>query len=130
MSGGGLHVTGLKQLVRDLEQLGINADDLKAAFRRIGTIVAAEGVSRINSKSGALAATVRPSNTKNKASVRAGSKAVPYAGVYHYGRYFTSTGTRIEGTLFLRNAARDKTPEMIRAIEAEMQVLIRKAGLT
>lgn len=130
MATPGLQITGLRQLVRDLEQLGISTDDLKAAFRRIGTIVATEGKSRINSKSGALAGTVRPSNTKNKAAVRAGSARVPYAGVYHYGRYFTATGNRIEGTKFLSEAARDKTPEMIRAIEDEMQQLIRKAGLS
>lgn len=130
MSGGvGLQIEGLRALIKHLESLGVATEDFKAAMHRVGSIVATEGKTRVNSRSGDLAGTIRPSNTKTKAVVRAGSKRVPYAKANHNGRYFVTNGTRIAGTYFLREAARDKTPEVLRAIEAEMQILIRKAGL-
>lgn len=129
MAGAGLSIVGLKELVKHLESLGIETQDLKAAMHRIGNIVAVEGRSRVTVVSGDLSGTIRASKSKNKAVVRAGGARVKYAGVNHFGRYFVATGTRVAGTYFLKDAARVKTPEMLREIEAEMQVLIRKAGL-
>lgn len=78
-------VTGLRQTVRDLEKLGVQVGDLKVAFKSIGQLVADNARERAPKRTGTLANTIKASNTKNKAVVRAGSKAVPYAGVINYG---------------------------------------------
>src|SRR5574338_46611 len=87
MAARGVEVKGLRAVVRSLEKMGVEAQDLKAAFKRIGTMVATDAKLLAPKKSGALAGSIKPSNTKNKSVVRAGSGKVVYAGVQHYGGY-------------------------------------------
>lgn len=80
-------VTGLRETIKALEQLGVDVADLKEVFhplaaRAAGLIQAATPVG----KTGRLAKSVKPNNAKNKAVVRAGSAArVPYAHAINYG---------------------------------------------
>lgn len=82
-----VHVEGLREVVRSLEKFGVAVTDLKAVFKKIGNMVVGDATSLAPRRSGALIATIKASNTKNKSIVRAGSARVPYAGVQHYGGY-------------------------------------------
>lgn len=132
MAESGVRVIGLRQVVRTLERYGVEASDLKAAFKRIGTMVGNEAKGLAPQLSGALANSIRPSNTKNRSIVRAGSAKVPYAGVVHYGGG-VSRGSRgphnISPHPFLTDAVENKQAAAIDAMEDELNALIRKLDL-
>jgi hypothetical protein len=121
----GVQIKGIKEVVRSLERFGTQAADLKAAFFAIGSMVVAEARSLINTRSGALAASVKASKTKNKSAIRAGSTRVPYAGVIEYGGYHG-----IVGQHYLAGGIENKQGETLEAISLELNSLIRKNGLT
>lgn len=79
------YVTGLREVVRNMEKIGADAQDMKDVFTAIGTMVMVDAARLAPSKTGRLAASIKPTKTKNKAAVRAGSARVPYAGVINYG---------------------------------------------
>ena len=85
MSTAGVKVEGAARLRRELRRAGDDLDDMTAAHRTVAQIVAAIAQASTPRRSGALAATVRGSGTKTRASVRAGYKRTPYAGIIHYG---------------------------------------------
>jgi HK97 gp10 family phage protein len=120
----GVHVTGLRDVVRSMEKFGVAAADLKAAFRRIGTVVASEAKSLAPHLTGRLAASIRPSNTKNKSVVKAGGARVPYAGVIHFGGYHG-----IKAQPFMYDAVEKKQGEAARLLESELGNLIRQLDL-
>ena len=120
----GVRIEGLRQTVRTLERFGVATNDLKAAFTRIGNMVVDEAVSITPTQSGALAASIRASKTKNKAMVRAGSAKVVYAGVQHYGGY-----NNITGVPFLTDAVERKQHEAIQIMESDLDRLVAQLGL-
>ena len=120
----GVKVEGLREVVRSLERFGAEVSDLKAAFRKIGTIVQRDAQSLAPKKTGALAASIRPSNTKNKSVIRAGSGRVVYAGVQHYGGY-----NNISPHPFLTNAVARNQQQVVRTLDQELNTLIRKLNL-
>ena len=124
MTAPGIQVTGLRQVVRSLEKLGASAADLKSAFKRIGTVVANEAKSIVPRRSGRLADSIKPSNTKNKSVVRAGGARVPYAGVIHFGGYHGITAQP-----FLTEALDHKQGEAKRLMESELGALVRRLDL-
>jgi|SRR6478752_1125527 len=124
MASPGVHVEGLRETIRSLERFGVAATDLKAAFKRIGSIVAHEAVAMTPTLTGRLAASIRASNTKNKSQVRAGSARVPYAGVIHYGGY-----NNITGVPFLTMAVQNKQQEAVRQMETDLNRLIQSLDL-
>lgn len=81
----GVRVDGLRQVQRSLERLGVEAADMRDAMQRIGALVAGTARTLVPRRRGRLAATIRPGRAKGKATVRAGSAAVPYAGPIHWG---------------------------------------------
>lgn len=119
-----VRITGLRETVRSLEKFGVEAADLKAAFKRIGSMVGDYAKTLTPTLSGALTASIRASNTKNKSEVRAGSAKVVYAGVQHYGGY-----NNIIGSYFLTQAVEAKQSEALNAMEAELNSLIRRLDL-
>lgn len=121
----GVEVQGLRETVRSLERLGTEVQDLKDAFKRIGNIVVDEAQARAPKKSGALAASIKASNTKNKSNIRAGSAKVPYAGVHEWGW----PSHNITGTHYLTGASQAKQGEVIQALNVELGDLIRKLDL-
>lgn len=125
MASGGVQILGLREVVRAISQLENGVGDLKSLFTRIGQNVADEAKSRVPKRSGALAAAIKPSKTKNKAVVRAGSARVPYAGVQNYGW----PKRNIAATHFLDSAADDKQDETVRLLNEELGRLIKKYGL-
>lgn len=118
-------VIGLKEFIKTLQALGVEVNDLKAAWGRIGNIVVKEAQSRAPKVSGALAGSIRASNAKGGATVRAGRARVPYAAVQHWGW----PGHNIEGTYYLTNAADAKRAEVIEAVSDELERLLRQLGL-
>lgn len=124
MASTGIEVKGLREVVRSLERFGVEVSDLKAAFKRIGTIVAEDAQTLAPKKSGALAGSIRPSNTKNKSVVRAGSGKVVYAGVQEYGGY-----NNIEANSFLRGALEQNQATVVKALSEELDNLIRRLDL-
>lgn len=122
----GVQITGLREVVRDLQKLGVSVEDLKEAFGEISDQVVTEANRIVPTKSGRLAGSIRPARTKNKAVVRAGSAGIPYAGVINYG--WPSRG--IAPTEFLTGPANSRPDEYARQIDRNLQDLIRKYGLT
>ena len=120
----GVRIEGLRETVRALERAGIEAGDLKAAFKAIGQNVADDAKRRVNSRSGRLAASIKPSNTKNKAVVRAGSARVPYAGVIEYGGY-----NNIRPRQYLNEAVEDNRQSSVDELERELEAMLRRVGL-
>lgn len=120
-----MRVEGLRATIRSLEKFGVETQDLKAAFKAIGNLVVREAHTLTPRKSGALVNSIRASNTKNKAIVRAGSARVPYAGVIHYG--WPSHG--ISPQPYLHDAAERKQGEAIQLMDKELNDLIRRLDL-
>ena len=121
----GVQITGLREIVRDLQKLGVSVEDLKAAFGAISDQVVTEATRIVPTESGRLSGSIRPAKTKNKAVVRAGSAGVPYAGVINYG--WPSRG--IAPTEFLTDPANNNTDEYARQIDENLRDLIRRYGL-
>lgn len=121
----GVQITGLRETVRALERFGVDVEDLRAAFGQISAEIVAEASAQVPTRSGALGGSIRPARTKNKAVVRAGAGAVPYAGVINYG--WPAHG--IAATDFLTGPANADTAGKARQIEANLQDLIRRYQL-
>ena len=115
---------GLRETIRDIKRFGAQAADLRSLFKRIGDMVARHAVTITPTLTGALAASIRASNTQNKAEVRAGSAKVVYAGVQHYGGY-----NNITGSYFLERAVEAKQGEAVRQMEQDLNRLIQSLGL-
>lgn len=95
MATGGLEITsgpirlkveGWRETLRALEAAGASASDMRDLMHELGSIVVQDAKRRTpRGQTGKLAGTLRAGRGKTKAVVRAGSKAVPYAGIIHYG---------------------------------------------
>lgn len=120
----GVRVEGLRETIRSLNRLGVEDQDLKAAFKKIGNLVVGDAKTRVPVRSGRLAASIKPSNTKNKSVVRAGGARIPYAGVIHYGNY-----NNITAQPFLTDAVAKNQDAAVKIMEDELQQLINALGL-
>lgn len=74
-----VQVEGLREIVRALEQAGVDVEDLKDIFGEIASESAAVAGPAVPRRSGALAGTVRGNRAKNKAVVTIGKARTPYA---------------------------------------------------
>lgn len=126
MARDGIEVTNLRETIRDLERMGVEVEDLKEAFGQISRQVVAKASAIVPRSTGRLAASIKPSKTKNRAIVRAGSPAaVPYAGVINYG--WPARG--IAPTEFLTGPANANPEDFARQIDANLRDLIRRYDL-
>ena len=120
-----VRVEGLNKVVRDLQKLGLEVEDLKEAFSGI----AAEGAELASSfapkRSGRLAASVRGNKAKNKAVVMAGRASVPHAGPINYG--WPKRG--IAASSFMQRADEVLLPRALEAITDALDEKIREKGL-
>lgn len=79
-------VKGINALVRDLKKLSPDAiAEIKEVNRSLASDVASAASSRVPRRTGALANSIRAGATQRSGVVRAGKKAVPYAGAIHFG---------------------------------------------
>ena len=127
----GVHVEGVRETVRRLERLGVDVQDLKAAFAEISNEVVAEARPLVpnatGESTGAIAGTIRAAKTKNKAVVRAGSPSrAPHAGVINYG--WPAHG--IAPSEFLTGPANRDPAGKVRRIEDNLTALIRQHDLS
>lgn len=122
----GTRVTGLRQVLRDLSQLGLDVDDFKDTFSKISTKGANLAAGFVNSKSGVLAGTLRGNRSKNKSVVSAGRSSVRYAGPQNYGWPVRN----IKPQRFMQKADEQLQPEIVPMLEAELNDKIRKHGLS
>lgn len=120
----GVQVKGLREVVRSLEKFGVEAADLKAAFKKVGNVVVNDAQQNAPTLTGRLSGSIKASNTKNKSIVRAGGARIPYAGVIHYGGYHG-----IEAHPFLTDAVQNKQAESVRIMEQELSSLIKALDL-
>lgn len=121
----GFRVEGLTSVVRGLQRLGLDVDDLKDAFAKIsseGAQIAAQHAPR---RSGRLAGDVRGNRAKSKAVVTAGRASVPYAGPINYG--WPRHG--IAPALFMQAADAEMQPRALVLLEDEINRKIRERGL-
>lgn len=116
------YIEGLRETVRNLEKVGVDVQDLKEVFTDIGRMVANDASVLAPRKSGRLAASIRPTKTKNKAAVRAGSARVPYAGVQNYGW----PKRHIGGKNFLQRAINANESKAVRMMEDGLGRIIKQ----
>lgn len=122
----GVRVEGLNKVVRDLQKLGVEIDDLKGTFADIAEEGARLAGRFAPHRSGALKRTVRGNRAKNKAVVIAGRAKVKYAGAINYG--WPSRG--ITPSLFMQRADQALQPRAVQMLETGLSQAIRKAGLS
>ena len=126
MAGRQVSVEGARELRKALKDVG---DEAKAGLKdvnlEVAEIVARAAVSRVPSRSGALRETVRAAGAQTRASVKAGFKRVPYAGVIHFG--WPARG--ILPRPFLYDALDARRDEVMDAYTDGMADLIKKNGL-
>lgn len=123
---GGVRVDGLRELVRDLERVGVEVADLKDAFGQIATRAANLAASFAPRRSGKLAASIRGNRAKNYAAVSAGSARVPYAGPINYGwpkRHIKASG-------FMQRADDAMRPTVVADLDAAIGRLLAQRGLS
>ncbi len=121
----GFRVEGLSQVVRDLQKIGVEVEDLKDAFAKIADEAAQTASSFAPRKSGRLAADIRGNRAKSKAVVTAGRASVPYAGAINYGW----PSRNIAPALFMQRADQAMQTRAINVLEDEINQKIRERGL-
>lgn len=122
----GFRVEGLSRVVRDLQALGLEVEDLKGAFSTIASEGAQRAASHAPKKSGRLAGDIRGNRAKSKAVVTAGRASVPYAGPINYGW----PKRNITGAGFMQKADEEMQPKAIQMLEDEINRQIRKKGFS
>lgn len=119
-------VEGLREMIRDLQKVGVEVEDLKEVFGSIAAKAADVASGYVKSKSGALAASVRGNRAKGKAVVTAGRARVQYAGAINYGW----PRRNIRGQMFLQKADKvmeTTAPEMF---EEGISKILQEMGFT
>jgi hypothetical protein len=127
-----VEVVGLREVVRNLERLGTQAEDLKGAFSRVGAKAESHAQSTAPRRTGDLAASVRQSKRKNSVYLYAGKARThpgrwsPYGPIVHFG-----WGRRgIEAQPWMYRTVAVWGPWAAQEVEREMQALIRKLGFS
>lgn len=117
-------VEGLRRTVRQLEQVGADAQDMRDLMHEIGNIVVqAAGPPVLTGK---LAGTMRAGRGKTKAVVRVGGARAPYAGVIHYGW----PAHNIAPQPFVTEALQGERADIFAALEAGLADITRRNNLT
>lgn len=122
----GFRVEGLSRVVRSLQALGLDVEDLKEAFAKIAAKGAQSATRHAPKRSGRLAGSVRGNRAKSKAVVTAGRASIPYAGPINYGW----RARNIAPQPFMQKADREMQPQAIGLLEDEINQAARRRGLT
>lgn len=125
MPSGGIRVTGLNQVVRDLIAIGFEVDDLKDAFGAVADRGARLAASYAPRQTGRLAGDVRGNRAKSKAVITSGRKSVPYAGAINYGW----SAHNIVGSGYMQKADRALQPFALKQLQRAIDTQIRRRGL-
>lgn len=127
VGSGRNYVTGLRETVKALEQLGAEVADLKEVMGTIATY-GAEIAERFapRGRTGRLKSSIRGNKAKGKAVITAGRATVPYAGPINYG--WPRRG--IKPDRFMQDADHELGPRAIALYEEGINDLIHEKGLT
>ena len=122
----GVTVQGLREVVRSMEKMGVDVQDLKGAFQKIGTKAQAQAKMNAPKESGRLAGTVRQSKRKNAVLLMAGynSKKLRYAAVHEYG--WPARG--IPAKRYMGKTVEQLGGYAVSELQKELAHLVRKAG--
>lgn len=125
-----VRVSGLRDLVRNLERAGVAAEDIKEVMGDAGEIVVRKAVSVAPSRTGKLKANIRASKAKTKASIKAGSARVPYARFVYFGRYNAEKGGLYQKeNPFLFDAIRATRTQVFNRIEQGVGDILKRYNL-
>lgn len=80
-----LFVAGQRRFVQTMRRAGADMDELREVNRAAAQVARPAVQARVPRKTGRLARTVRVGATRKAGVVRAGTRAVPYAGPVNYG---------------------------------------------
>lgn len=108
----GVRVEGLNSLVRTMRRAGADMQDLKDTNKKVADMVLPYALALTpvdDVDGGQLKATGRSAGTAKEAIIRFGYKAVPYAGVTHYG-YPTGGAKQQAANPWLSEAAKETEP--------------------
>lgn len=119
-----VRVTGLRETVRSLDQLGRDVGNLGQAMTRAGALVATEARTIARKLSGRMAGSITAVGRRASSLIRAGGPGILYAGVQHYGGYHGITPN-----LFLTDALDHKQRAVTQEISDELNSLIRRRNL-
>ena len=114
-----VEVTNAREYRRRMKAAGDSLDDLKQLHKDIATLVVAEAQHLVPRKSEKLAGTIRAAGSKTAATVKAGSKRIPYAGMIQWGRKIwpSTRGPKPargrKKHLFLTEAASETEPDWV-----------------
>lgn len=125
MSGrdsAGIRIEGQRELRRTLRAAGDDLEDLKAAHKAAAEVAAGGARPITPTLTGDLAGTVRAGGTKTSAVIRAGKKAVPYAGPIHWG--WPARG--IEPREFLAEGAKRTEPQWVELFYQQLEKSLKK----
>lgn len=106
----GVKVTGVSQLRRTLKQAGVEMTDFTAVNKQVANIVlpVARQTAPVGPPiHGHIATTIRAGATRSQAIIRAGTAALPYAAVIHWGWF----RHHIKPDPWITLAARQTEPE-------------------
>lgn len=121
----GFRVEGLSSVVRSLTRMGVEVEDLKAAFSAIAAEGAARAARYAPRRAGRLAADIRGNRAKSKAVITAGRTSLPYAGPINYGW----PARNIQPASFMQSADADMQPIAVQMLETEINRQIKLKGL-
>lgn len=120
-----VQIKGLNEVVRNLKAFGASADDLKDANAKITSKVANAATAIVPVQSGRLQSSIRGTRQQRKASIKAGSSSIQYAGIIEYGY----PAKNIQAQPFLRKAAWQNQWFIIEQYEENLNEIIRKYNL-
>lgn len=118
-------IAGERELRRALRGVEGGIEDLKATHLEAAEIVRDAAEPLVPRQSGDLVGTVRAAGQARSAVVRAGKKAVPYAGVIHFGW----PARDIEPQLYLYDALDDRREQVVEVYQDRVAALTKKHGI-
>ena len=135
-----VEVENAREYRRRMRAAGDSLEDLKQLHKDIATLVVAEAQQLVPRKNQTLAGTIRPAGSKTAATVKAGSKRVPYAGMIQWGRKIwpstraakPASGRRKHPSvyfpsLFLTEAASHSEPEWVGLYIEKLEKSLKEA---
>lgn len=119
---GTVQVEGAKELRRALKKMGDDLKDLKSLHAAAAKPVLERSRELVPRVSGTLGRSIRISGSTAGASIRAGKRAVPYAGPIHFGW----RRRNIEPQPFLYDALDQRRQEVFDTYNGRIEELVRR----
>ena len=121
---GGIEVEGAKEFRKAMKGFVSNLEDLTAIHKRAAEMVLREARTLVPVLSGDLKDTLAARGTTKKAYIKAGSRAVPYAGPIHFGW----PARNIKPQPFIYEALDERKADVLNAYEAHIEALVLKVA--